>query len=58
MAAPKLRKWDSAEYLQTEEDIARYFQACIEEANGDAAFIVKALDNIARARGMNKFDQN
>lgn len=52
MATPKLRKWDSAEHLHTEEDIARYLQACIEEANGDAAFIVKALGNIARARGM------
>lgn len=47
----KLKKWDSAEYLKTDEDIALYFEACLEEAGDDAAFIVKALGNIARARG-------
>lgn len=50
--ASKLRKWDSAEYLKTEEDVALYFEACLEEAGDDAAFITKALGNIARARGM------
>ncbi len=29
-----------------------YLQACIEEADGDAAFIAKALGDIARAQGM------
>lgn len=48
----KLKKWDTAEHLQTEEDIALYLEACIEEAGDDAAFIAKALGNIARARGM------
>lgn len=46
--------WDSAEYLKTEEDIAEYFNACIEEAGDDPAFIAKALGTIARARGMTK----
>ena len=50
--ALKLRKWDSAEHLKTEEDVALYFEACMEEAGDDAAFIAKALHNIARARGM------
>ncbi len=27
--------WDSAEYLETEEDIRLYIEACIEEADGD-----------------------
>lgn len=48
----KLRCWDSAEHLKTEEDIALYLEACLEEAGDDAAFIAKALENIARARGM------
>lgn len=48
----KSRRWDSAEHLKTEEDIALYFKACLEEAGDDAAFIAKALGNIARARGM------
>lgn len=50
----KLRKWDSAEYLKTEEDMVLYLEACMEEANGDAAFIAKALGTIARARGMSQ----
>ena len=45
-------KWDSAEHLETEEDMQAYLQACIEEAGDDAAFIAKALGTIARARGM------
>lgn len=48
----KLRKWDSAEHLETEQDMQAYLQACIEESNNDAAFIAKALGNIARAKGM------
>lgn len=50
--ALKLRKWDSAEHLKTEQDVSLYFEACLEEAGDDAAFIAKALGNIARARGM------
>ena len=46
------RKWDSVEHLKTEEDIALYFEACVEEAGDDAAFIAKALGHLARARGM------
>jgi probable addiction module antidote protein len=29
-------------------------EACLEEANGDAAFIAKALGDIARAKGMSQ----
>jgi probable addiction module antidote protein len=52
METVKLRKWDSAEYLKTDEDMAHYLDACLEEAGDDAAFIAKALGNIARAKGM------
>ncbi|HHA1936230.1 TPA: addiction module antidote protein [Enterobacter ludwigii] len=52
MGTLKLRKWDSAEHLKTDEDMVAYLEACIEEAGDDAAFIAKALGNIARARGM------
>lgn len=47
-----LKKWDSADHLQTKEDIALYFDACLQEAGDDVAFIAKALGNIARAHGM------
>ncbi|MCO5332865.1 MAG: putative addiction module antidote protein [Pyrinomonadaceae bacterium] len=32
--------------------MAAYLEACLEIADGDAAFIAKALGNIARAKGM------
>ncbi len=31
---------------------AGYLEACLEEADGDAAFVAKALGDIARAKGM------
>ena len=54
MAKAKLRKWDSAEHLQTEEGVAAYFDAVLEEAGDDPAFIAHALGVIARARGMSQ----
>ncbi|MEO7540245.1 MAG: addiction module antidote protein [Pyrinomonadaceae bacterium] len=52
MAKTKTTKYDVAEYLSTPEEMAAYLEACLEEANGDAAFVAKALGNIARAKGM------
>jgi probable addiction module antidote protein len=46
--------YDVAEHLCTPEEMAAYLEACLEEANGDAAFIAKALGDIARARGMSQ----
>jgi probable addiction module antidote protein len=46
------KRYDVAEHLRTPEEMAAYLEACIEEAEGDAAFIVKALGDIARAKGM------
>ena len=54
MGTIKLRKWDSAEHLQTDEDMALYLEACLEEAGDDPAFIAKALGTIARAKGMSQ----
>jgi len=45
-------RYDVAEHLRTPKEMAFYLQACIEESNGDAAFIAKALGDIARAKGM------
>jgi probable addiction module antidote protein len=50
--APKVKKWNTAEQLKTEEDIARYWDACLEEGRDDAALITAALSTIARVRGM------
>lgn len=45
-------RYDVAEHLRTPKEMAAYLEACLEEANGDAAFIAKALGDIARAKGM------
>ena len=44
--------YDVADHLRTPEEMAAYLEACMEEADGDAAFIAKALGDIARAKGM------
>ncbi len=54
MARTVTTKYDVAEHLRSPEEMAAYLEACIEEANGDAAFIAKALGDIARARGMSQ----
>lgn len=48
------RYYDVAEHLRTSEEMAAYLEACLEEAKGDAAFIAKALGDIARAKGMSQ----
>lgn len=53
----KTSKYDVAEHLRTPEEMAAYLDACLEEANGDAAFIAKALGDIARAKGMTQVAQ-
>ena len=52
MAKTITTRYDFAEHLRTPEEMAAYLEACFEEANGDAAFIAKALGDIARAKGM------
>ncbi len=58
MTTLKLRKWDSAEHLKTDEDMAAYLEACLQEAGDDAAFIAKALGNIVRAKGMTQLSKD
>jgi probable addiction module antidote protein len=52
MKKTQTTKYDVAEHLRTPEEMAAYLEACMEEADGNAAFIAKALGDIARAKGM------
>jgi probable addiction module antidote protein len=52
MSKTTTTRYDVAEHLRTSEEMAAYLEACLEEADGDAAFIAKALGDIARAKGM------
>ena len=47
-------RWDPADDLTNEEDIALYFQACVDEDPGDGSLVRAALGDIARARGMSQ----
>lgn len=50
MAKTETTLWDPSERLTTEEDMAAYLEAALEE--GDASLIAAALGDIARAKGM------
>ena len=56
MTKTKTTRYDVAEHLRTLEEKAAYLEACIEEADGDATFIAKALGDIARARGRSQVE--
>lgn len=45
-------RYDTADYLETEDDIAAYLEAAMEEAGDDPAYIARALGAVARARNM------
>ncbi len=50
----KFSRYDTADYLKTDEDMALYLDACIEEDPGDGSLIRRALGSIARAKGMSQ----
>lgn len=48
----ELPEFDAAEYLNSEEDVAAYLTAVLEE--NDSALLAAAIGDIARARGMSQ----
>lgn len=50
MAKTKTQRLDAAEHLKTDEDMAAYLEAALEE--GDTTLVAAALGDIARAKGM------
>ena len=55
MAKTQTRPWDVVEHLKTEEDMAAYLEATLED--GDPALIAAALGDIARAKGMTQISR-
>ncbi|MRR29395.1 putative addiction module antidote protein [bacterium] len=51
-------RFDVAEHIRTPEEMAAYLEACLDESGGDAAFIAKALGDIARAKGMSQVSRD
>lgn len=58
MKKVKTTRFDVSEHLRTPEEMAAYLEACFEEAGDDAAFIAKALGDIARAKGMSQISRD
>jgi probable addiction module antidote protein len=54
MVKEAFSRYDSADYLKTEEDVAAYLDAVMEEGGDDPAYIAHALGVIARARNMSQ----
>lgn len=52
MVKTKTRPWDVVGHLETEEDMAAYLEAALEE--GDPALVAAVLGDIARAKGMSE----
>ena len=50
MAKSVTTPWDPADHLRTDEDMAAYLEAALEE--GDPTLVAAALGDIARAKGM------
>ncbi|MFM7128116.1 MAG: DNA-binding protein [bacterium] len=44
--------FDVADHLRTTEEMAAYFEACMEGVEGDKAIISRALADIAHGKGM------
>ena len=58
MSNTKTTKYDVAEHLRTPEEMAAYLEACLEESQGNGAFVAKALGDIARAKGMTQISRD
>ena len=52
MAKTQTKPWDGAQHLETEEDMAAYLEAALED--GDPGLVAAVLGDIARAKGMTK----
>jgi probable addiction module antidote protein len=54
MADNKLSAYDSADYLETEDDIVAYIEAVMADGGDDPAYLMRALGVVARARNFSK----
>jgi probable addiction module antidote protein len=50
MPRTRTKRWDAAEHLKSDADMAAYLEAALEQ--GDPALVAAALGDIARAKGM------
>ena len=56
MPEEKFARYDSADYLKTEEDIAAYFEAVMEDGKDDEASVARALGVVARVQNLSQVE--
>lgn len=54
MAKDTLSRFDAADYLKSDEAVAAYLDAVMDDSPGDAGALAKALGTVARARNMSQ----
>ena len=54
MRKTKTTRYDVAEHLRTPTEMAAYLESVLDESNGDASMVAKAIGDIARAKGMSQ----
>ncbi len=54
MTEAKFSRYDSADYLETQDDVAAYLDAVMAEGGDDPAYVTRALGVVARARNISK----
>jgi probable addiction module antidote protein len=54
MRKTRTTRYDVAEHLRTPKGMAAYLESVLDESNGDASLVAKAIGDIARARGMSQ----
>ena len=50
MAKTATTRYDVAEHLRTSEEMAAYLEACLEEANGNAASSMRSVGQTSASR--------
>ena len=54
----KLKQEDNAAYVKTDQEVAQYLDACMQEAALDTTFLAKALGISARTKGVPQFSRD
>jgi probable addiction module antidote protein len=54
MSGQKFKRFDAADYLETEDDITMFLDAVMEEGGDDPAYVTRALGAVARSRNISK----
>jgi probable addiction module antidote protein len=54
MTDAEFSRYDTADYLKNDDDIAAYLEAVMEEGGDDPSYLVHALGVVARAQNISK----